>query len=125
MSFVDLKAEVTSAMSDPEFSREIRYFTGKLKLAIDAVEAVFEFNDGKLVKASDDKVADADCKIYVKGNKLQWTNMLAKYPVPFFQCFQTTNIKHGLVMSTTNETYAYLPALNRLLAFMRKNANQE
>lgn len=125
MPLINLKAEATAAMKDPEFSREMRYFNGKLKLAIDDEETVLEFVDGKLVDSNEKSAPDADCKIFVKGNTDQWTNMLAKYPVPFYQCFQTTNIKHGLKMSVTNETYAYLPALNRLLQIMRDKHNQE
>ena len=45
--------------------------------------------------------------------------MLAEYPVPFFQCLQTTSIKHGLLISATHQTFAYLPALNRLIALLR------
>lgn len=125
MQLIDLKAQATAAMSDPEFSREMRYFNGKLKLAIDSDETILDFVEGKLASASKQSVPDEDCKVFVKGTLDQWTNMLAKYPVPFYQCFQTTNIKHGLKMSTTNETYAYLPALNRLLQFLRAKHNQE
>lgn len=125
MPLIDLKAEAQAAMNDPEFSREMRYFNGKLKLAIDHAETVLEFDDGRMVGAYDGAVPDSDCKVFVKGSTDQWTNMLAKYPVPFYQCFQTTNIKHGLKLSTTNETFAYLPALNRLLQILRDKHNQE
>jgi hypothetical protein len=125
MPLIDLKAEAQAAMNDPEFSREMRYFNGKLKLAIDADETVLSFNDGKLAGISKDTVSDADCRVFVKGTHAMWTNMLARYPVPFYQCIQTTNIKHGLKLSTTNETFAYLPALNRLLQILRDRHNQE
>ena len=125
MPLIDLKAEAQAAMNDPEFSREMRYFNGKLKLAIDADETVLSFNDGKLAGVSKDAVADADCRVFVKGTHAMWSNMLARYPVPFYQCIQTTNIKHGLKLSTTNETFAYLPALNRLLQILRDRHNQE
>lgn len=125
MPLIDLKAEAQSAMNDKEFSREMRFFNGKLKLAIDAEEAVLTFDDGKLVAATNEAVNDADCRIFVKGSHAMWTNMLARHPVPFYQCIQTTNIKHGLKLSSTNETFAYLPALNRLLQILRDKHNQE
>lgn len=124
MSFIDLKKIATEAMSDPEFSREMRYFTGKVKLAIDEEETILEFNDGKLVTAEVRTLDDADCKIFVKGDKSHWENMLVPYPIPFFQCIQTANVKHGLKLSCTNETFAYLPALNRLLQITRNEHNK-
>ncbi len=39
--------------------------------------------------------------------------------MPLYQCLQTTSVKHGMHLSTTNETFAYLPALNRLVALLR------
>lgn len=125
MPLIDVKAEAQAAMSDPEFSREMRYFTGKLKIAIDSDETVLTFDDGSLVSAANASVPDAECKIYVKGTRDMWANMLARFPVPFYQCIQTTNIKHGLKLSTTNESFAYLPALNRLLQILREKHNQE
>lgn len=124
MSFINLKKIATEAMSDPEFSREMRYFTGKVKLAIAEEETILEFDDGKLVAADVKYVDDSECKIFVKGDKNHWENMLAPYPVPFFQCFQTANVKHGLVLSCSNETFAYLPALNRLLQITRNEHNK-
>lgn len=125
MPLIDMRAEAQAAMNDPEFSREMRYFTGKLKFAIDGDETVLSFDDGCLVNVTQDAVPDADCRIFVKGTHDMWTNMLARYPVPFYQCIQTTNIKHGLKLSTTNESFAYLPALNRLLQILRDKYNQE
>ena len=34
-------------------------------------------------------------------------------------------VKHGLQLSTTNETFAYLPALNRLVQLLRARRTEE
>lgn len=112
-------------MDDPEFSREMRCFDGALKIAVAGRETVAEFQDGKLVSASAGTVPDAQCKIVVRGTEEHWSNLLARYPVPFYQCLQTTSVKHGLEMSTTNETYAYLPALNRFVELLRAENDEE
>ena len=49
--------------------------------------------------------------------------MLAQTPKPFYQCLQSTAVKHRLFISDSNETFAYLPALNRMLALMRQEFN--
>lgn len=116
---LDLAAGITSAMQDPEFAREMRYFTGSLKISVDGVDTVAEFDDGALVSVGEKSVDDADAQIVIRGNREHFDKMLAEYPVPFFQCLQTTAIKHGLELSTTHQTFAYLPALNRLIALLR------
>ncbi|GGO76269.1 hypothetical protein GCM10011348_03070 [Marinobacterium nitratireducens] len=104
---INIPELVEVAVSDPEFSREIRYFNGILKLAIESDEFSIKFDDGKLVSVENRSVPDEECKIFVKGTAEHWGKMLEPYPVPFYQCFQTTAVKHGLVLSSTNETFAY------------------
>ncbi len=118
---VDLVAGITSAMKDPEFSREIRYFTGQLKISVDGAPTVARFDDGQLVEVVQSDVEDGACAIVIKGTQEHFDKMLTQYPVPFFQCLQTTAIKHGLELSSTHETFAYLPALNRLVALLRSD----
>jgi hypothetical protein len=77
---LDMAQALRDAMDDPEFRREMRFFTGVL--------------------------------------------MLQGYPVPFYQCLQTAAVKHGLELSTTYETFAYLPALNRLVQLLRARRNE-
>ena len=116
---IDLVRTLRYAMNDPEFHREMRFFDGRIKIGVAGEETVAEFADGALVSVAVTDVPDADCKIIIRGTDEHWTNMLAPFPVPFFQCLQTTNVKHGLELSTTNETFAYLPALNRLVQILR------
>jgi hypothetical protein len=112
-------AEVIAAgMSDPEFKRETRYFTGKMKICVGDRETVVEFDDGALRDTVAD-VPDEQCKIVVRGTAQHWTELLQPLPRPFYQCLQTTAVKHGLELSATNETFAYLPALNRLTVLLR------
>ncbi|MEH0420821.1 hypothetical protein [Streptomyces sp. B21-083] len=124
MASIHLASSITHAMDDPEFSREMRYFDGRLKIGAYGEETVAEFHDGKLAQVAVEDTPDADCKIIIRGTAELWDNLLARYPVPFYQCLQTCNIKHGLEMSTTNETYAYLPALNRLVQILRADKNE-
>lgn len=116
---LDVADSIRGAMDDPEFSREMRFFTGAIKIAVADEETVAEFDDGTLVQVGAREVPDEQCKIVVRGTEEHWDNLLAPYPVPFYQCLQTTNVKHGLELSTTNETFAYLPALNRLVQILR------
>lgn len=111
------------AEKDPEFVRETRYLNGAVKVGIADDIYVLHFSAGKLAKIDGDTVADADCKIVVKGNRDHWKNMLAAKPKPFYQCLQSTAVKHGLSITNTNETFAYLPALNRMMSLMRDIAN--
>jgi len=122
MALVDVAAVAQNGMGDPELSREMRFFEGKMKIEVAGEPTVLEFRDGALVGTSREG-ADEDCKVVVRGEEEHWKNMLEPRPRPFYQCLQTTAVKHGLYMSTTNETFAYLPALNRLLVLMREARN--
>lgn len=124
MADIDIAATIQRAMDDPEFSRETRFFDGAMKIAVDAKETVVRFRDGRLISAAVTEVPDSDCKIIIRGTEEHWEKMLARYPVPFYQCLQTTSVKHGLQLSTTNETFAYLPALNRLIQILRSERNE-
>lgn len=115
---IDLPRVIEDGMSDPEFSREMRFFTGRLKIDLAGNATVARFDDGSLVSTSEAS-DDADCKIVVRGTEEHWSGMLNRPAKPFYQCLQTTAVRHGLYMSATNETFAYLPALNRLLVLMQ------
>lgn len=123
MAKIDLVSAIRDGMSDPEFSREMRYFDGSLKLAVADTETVATFDDGKLVEVAEKSVPDENCKIVVRGTDEQWDLMTEEYPVPFYQCLQTTVVKHGMYITTTNESFAYLPALNRLVQLVRLQKN--
>lgn len=123
MASVDFASVISDGMSDPEFSREMRFFTGSLKLESGDKATVAVFEDGKLVSVSSENVPDSDCTIVVRGTQDHWDRLLEVKPKPFYQCLQTTTVKHGMYMSTTNETFAYLPALNRLTQLLRASAN--
>lgn len=113
----------TEAMNDPEFERAMRYFTGTLAIVIDGDSVAFDFADGQLVGPLTTPAADAD--IMISGTQAQWDEMLAEYPRPFYQCLQTTSIKHGMELNNTAVFYAYLPALNRLVSLLRAAQSRE
>jgi hypothetical protein len=123
MAGIDLVSAIQDGMSDPEFSREIRFFTGSLKLAVADTETVATFDDGRLIEVAEKSVPDDDCKIVIRGTQDHWDFMTERYPVPFYQCLQTTVVKHGMYITTTNESFAYLPALNRLVQLLRIQKN--
>jgi hypothetical protein len=106
------------AMNDPEFARAMRYFTGTFKVAVDDEEAAFAYSDGKLIPQADAS-AGSEPEIEIRGTSEHWDRMLEEFPVPFYQCLQTSSIKHGMFLNNTKEFYAYLPALNRLTALLR------
>ncbi len=124
MSLLDTQAFAASARQDPEFIRETRYYDGLIKLGLAEETVVLSFKQGKLTEVAAREVPDADCKIVIKGSREHWTNMLARRPKPFYQCLQSTAVKHRLSISDSNETFAYLPALNRMLQLMRDLSNK-
>ncbi len=124
MSLVDMKAVAEIARSDPEFSRETRYLNGAVKIGVADEQNVLTFKDGKLLSIDTKEIPDAECKIFVKGTREHWLAMMEKYPRPFYQCLQSSAVRHQLQLSDTNETFAYLPALNRLMQLIRNHHNK-
>jgi hypothetical protein len=123
MSILNMEAVRAVAASDPEFRRETRYLNGAVKIRVADDTHVLHFEDGAITRLSGDDTPDDRCKIVVKGTREQWTDLLADKPKPFYQCLQSTAVKHGLLISDTNETFAYLPALNRMTVLMRQLFN--
>ncbi len=120
INFENIKSTLSS---DPEFTREMRYFSGLIKIEMGNNVQSLSYNDGKLDEIKTGSCDDNECKIIIKGNSDLWLNMLAEKPKPFYQCLQSTAVKHGLFMNVANETFAYLPALNRLMQIMRQSYN--
>ncbi|MEM6460330.1 MAG: hypothetical protein AAF724_00275 [Pseudomonadota bacterium] len=114
----------TLARADFEFSRETRYLTGTIKLDFGNDLWALNFEDGALIEVGDGAgVDDSDCKIIVGGTSDQWDALLAPKPKPFFQCIQSAAVKHGMRISDSNETFAYLPGLNRMTTLLRQLKN--
>lgn len=121
---IDIGAFAKKAMLDPEFSREIRYFDGRIKLGVGRTDYYLEFTNGALVKADKAAIADSDCRIFIKGTEDHWNDLLQEFPRPFFQCVQSANIKHGLILSGSDVTFAYLPAINRMMSLLRTSMKE-
>lgn len=119
MSLIDMQAVVATAKKDPEFVRETRYLNGSVKLVVADEEHILSFVDGKLISADQQAKPDSECKIFVKGTRDHWLALMKTLPKPFYQCLQSSSVKHGVTLSVTNETFAYLPALNRLMQLIR------
>jgi hypothetical protein len=116
--FIDL------ARKDFEFKRETRYLTGVIKLDFGEEAWAMTFAEGTLTGIADGKkVPDSSCKIIVGGTSEQWDALLEIKPRPFYQCIQSAAVKHGMRISETNETFAYLPGLNRLTTLLRQMKN--
>lgn len=114
---------VETAMKDPEFSREIRYFDGRIQLVIGEKCYTMTFSDGALVNHEAGSIIDHTVEILIQGEDYLWENMLKPVPKPFYQCLQTTQVRHGMQVSDKFYTFAYLPALNRMVALMRAQVN--
>jgi adenosine deaminase len=119
----DFPAVLDQANKDFEFTREIRYYTGRLHVSIgdQAWEAAYE--DGKFVSVAEAGTV-TDAALSISGSVEQWEAMTAEHPPPFFQSLQSSSIKHGVRLSNTDQLFAYLPALNRLMQIFRQ-ANVE
>ncbi|AJC82239.1 hypothetical protein IE4803_PB00184 (plasmid) [Rhizobium etli bv. phaseoli str. IE4803] len=121
---IDLKKFIELVREDFEFKRETRYLNGILKCDFPTRSVALHFEDGTLLKVEEAEYDDDKCTIVIRGTGLQWEALLQHKPLPFYQCLQSSNIKHGLYLSSNNETFAYLPALNRMTTLMR-NARSE
>lgn len=124
MFLIDMHAVMAIAKQDPEFTRETRYLNGDVKIDIAGEQHVLNFKDGKVTTVDVRDIPDDQCKIVVRGTGEHWEAMLEKFPKPFFQCLQSSAVKHQLHLSDTNETFAYLPALNRLMVLIRNHHNE-
>ena len=116
----DFAAVLTKAAEDFEFSREMRYYTGKFHVAIGDHAWLAAYDDGKLLSVEPSDVDPQGAAIWIKGTNEQWKDMTAEYPRPFFQSLQSSSAKHGVLLSNTHQLYAYLPALNRLMQIFRQ-----
>ena len=116
----DFAQVLQSATKDFEFNREMRYYTGKLHVAIGDKAWLASYDDGKLLTVEPSGTDPKDAAIWIKGTDEQWKDMTARYPRPFFQSLQSSSAKHGVLLSNTHQLYAYLPALNRLMQIFRQ-----
>jgi hypothetical protein len=118
MPLIDIKKFQESAVKDPEFKREMRYYDGSIRLGIgDGESYVLTFRDGVMTAAAG--AAGTNPAIFVEGSEAQWAAMLEPLPKPFFQSLQSSAVRHGVKLSTTDATFAYLPALNRMMQLLR------
>lgn len=121
---LDKNAFVDAARADFEFVRETRYFTGVIRLDLGDESWAMSFANGAFAGITDGaKVPDAECKIIVGGTAEQWDALLELKPRPFYQCIQSAAVKHGMALNVSNETFAYLPALNRMTTLLRQIKN--
>jgi len=118
---VDISRLLDAARADFEFCRETRYLNGTLSVTIGDDTTTLEFQDGKLADIGGS--AGGRHVISVGGTTEQWGALLADRPKPFYQCLQSAAVRHGMTLSSTDETFAYLPALNRLTTLMRAMKN--
>lgn len=109
------------ARDDFEFTRETRYLDGTIKLEIGDDEWALNFKDGELLSVSDTPAGEI--KVVVGGKSEHWDELLREKPRPFFQCIQSAAVKEGMTVTDTNETFAYLPALNRMTMLLRQIKN--
>ncbi|MBL8584079.1 MAG: hypothetical protein JNL61_17870 [Rhizobiaceae bacterium] len=119
---IDIDRLIARARDDFEFKRETRYLNGTIALSMDGEKAVLDFADGKLTGVGSG-TSSGHHRIEVGGTAEQWSQLLMDKPVPFYQCIQSAAVRHGMTISATDETFAYLPALNRLTTLMRDVRN--
>lgn len=117
---IDQKAFLDAARADFEFTRETRYLTGVVRLDFGKDSWALSFANGALAGITDGAtVPDVEAKIIVGGTDGQWNALLELKPRPFYQCIQSAAVKHGMKINVANETFAYLPALNRMTTLLR------
>lgn len=120
---IDIQKAFAALSDNPEFRREIRYFNGTLKMNMGEDSYLMLFHDGKPVSATDDVSPYATVTVEMTGTDDMWKHLLAAKPVPYYQCLQTTCVKHGMKMTNNAQTLAYLPAWNRMVFVLRDLIN--
>ena len=121
---IDQQAFVDAARADFEFTRETRYLTGVIRLDFVDASWALTFDNGAFAGVTDGaKLPDAEATIIVGGTPDQWDALLELKPRPFYQCIQSAAVKHGMRISISNKTFAYLPALNRMTTLLRQLKN--
>ena len=120
MPVIDISALEEATGKDPEFLRAMRYYSGAIQISVGDTESyTLKFQDGRMLGAAAGKEPDAI--IYVNASPEQWAAMLEPYPQPFYLCLQSSAVRHGVKLSGTDATFAYLPALNRMMQLLRVN----
>jgi hypothetical protein len=120
VAVINIQTFKERAGKDPEFLRAMRYYDGVLRISVGDTESYdLTFRDGKMTGAG---ASDAGGPmIFVKATEEQWSAMLAEYPKPFYHSLQSSAVRHGVLLSGTDATFAYLPALNRMMQILRMN----
>ncbi|GGO76349.1 hypothetical protein GCM10011348_03340 [Marinobacterium nitratireducens] len=123
---INKQSFLDAAKSDFEFTRETRYLTGIIRLDLGSDSWALTFANGEFVGVADGlNIPDEEAKVIVGGTEEQWSALLEVKPKPFYQCIQSAAVKHGMRINVANETFAYLPALNRMTTLLRQLNNQE
>ena len=78
----DFAQVLQTATKDFEFNREMRYYTGKLHVAIGDKAWLAAYDDGKLLTVDPSGTDPKDAAIWIKGTDEQWKDMTAEYPRP-------------------------------------------
>lgn len=121
---IDIQKAFDMLSNDPEFIREIRYYDGTLRMNMGEDSYQIVFSNGKPVAAMDEVPNYSAAPLTeITGTDDMWMNMLARKPVPYYQCLQTTCVKHGMQMTNNVETLAYLAAWNRMVFVLRDLIN--
>ena len=121
---IEKQAFFDVATGDFEFTHETRYLTGVIRFDFGDRSWAMSFANGAFAGIADGcSVPDAECKIIVGGTAEQWDALLELKPRPFYQCIQSAAVKHGMRINVANETFAYLPALNRITTLLRQLQN--
>jgi hypothetical protein len=121
---LDQRTFLDAARADFEFTRETRYLTGVIRVDFGDQSWAMSFANGALAGITDGtKLPDAECTVIVAGTPEQWDALLEVKPKPFYQCLQSAAVKHGMSLNAANETFAYLPALNRMTTLLRQQKN--
>lgn len=121
---LDERSFLDAARADFEFTRETRYLTGVIRVDFGDQSWAMSFANGSFAGITDGtKLPNSECTIIVAGTPEQWDALLEVKPKPFYQCLQSAAVKHGMSLNVANETFAYLPALNRMTSLLRQLKN--
>ena len=121
---LNIKKFYDTLTTDPEFNKEIRYLNKDVKLVIGDKVYLIIVREGKVLYIDDTCSEKVPASIEFRGTEDQWERLTARAPRPFYQVIETACVKHGMKMTENVETFAYLPAWNRMIYIMRDICNE-
>ncbi len=116
----DCSSIMAAANADPEFRIAARFWTARLRLDVGDARHILRIADGRVSDFSPAAEPNGALDMTVSAPAADWDELLAPIPKPFYQdLFAAAATGRFLLVPTDVTTFAYYPALRRLIEIMR------